>query len=162
RLRRRPAPRRAARAGGLLDSRAGRREAHPPSWRFPDADYSRAHAACVGAERQRRPREGPMSKRNRGLPVAGRAHLLQAATPVGAAALTPTLAAEAQGAAPRPDLKAALPGPQLTAAETMPPAHDPVTQTSSGGEFMVDVLKTLDIDYLAMNCASSFRGLHEA
>jgi acetolactate synthase-1/2/3 large subunit len=27
---------------------------------------------------------------------------------------------------------------------------------------MVDVLKTLDIDYLAMNCASSFRGLHEA
>src|ERR1700748_1971423 len=28
--------------------------------------------------------------------------------------------------------------------------------------FMVDVMKKLDIDYLAMNCASSFRGLHEA
>jgi acetolactate synthase-1/2/3 large subunit len=27
---------------------------------------------------------------------------------------------------------------------------------------MVDVLKTLDIDYVAMNCASSFRGVHEA
>ena len=27
---------------------------------------------------------------------------------------------------------------------------------------MVDVLKTLDIEYLAINCASSFRGLHEA
>jgi acetolactate synthase-1/2/3 large subunit len=27
---------------------------------------------------------------------------------------------------------------------------------------MVDVFKTLDIDYLAMNSASSFRGLHEA
>jgi acetolactate synthase-1/2/3 large subunit len=27
---------------------------------------------------------------------------------------------------------------------------------------MVDVFKTLDIDYLSMNCASSFRGLHEA
>ena len=27
---------------------------------------------------------------------------------------------------------------------------------------MVDVLKTLDFDYLAMNCASSFRGIHEA
>ncbi len=27
---------------------------------------------------------------------------------------------------------------------------------------MVDVFKTLEIDYLAMNCASSFRGLHEA
>ena len=37
-----------------------------------------------------------------------------------------------------------------------------MTQTSSGGDFMVDVFKTLDIEYLAMNCASSFRGLHEA
>jgi acetolactate synthase-1/2/3 large subunit len=27
---------------------------------------------------------------------------------------------------------------------------------------MVDVFQTLDIDYLSMNCASSFRGLHEA
>ena len=27
---------------------------------------------------------------------------------------------------------------------------------------MVDVLKTLDIDYLAMNCASAFRGIHES
>src|SRR5580692_11289840 len=49
------------------------------------------------------------------------------------------------------------------AAETMPPADpDPVTQSSSGGDFMVDVLRSLEIDYLAMNCASSFRGLHEA
>jgi acetolactate synthase-1/2/3 large subunit len=44
----------------------------------------------------------------------------------------------------------------------MPPPADPVNQSSSGGDFMVDVLKTLDIDYLTMNCASSFRGLHEA
>ena len=27
---------------------------------------------------------------------------------------------------------------------------------------MVDVLHTLNLDYLAMNCASTFRGLHEA
>ena len=58
--------------------------------------------------------------------------------------------------------KAAVPGPRLAAAETMPPLADPVSQSSSGGDFMVDVFKTLDIDYLAMNCASSFRGLHEA
>jgi acetolactate synthase-1/2/3 large subunit len=44
----------------------------------------------------------------------------------------------------------------------MPPSKDPITQTTSGGDFMVDVFKTLDIEYLAMNCASSFRGLHEA
>ena len=48
------------------------------------------------------------------------------------------------------------------AAETHPPGHDPATQTTSGGDFMADVFKALDIDYLAMNCASSFRGLHEA
>src|SRR5262249_25964848 len=54
------------------------------------------------------------------------------------------------------------PGPRLAAAETMPPIKDPVTQTSGGGDFMVDVFKTLGIEYLAMNCASSFRGLHEA
>ena len=27
---------------------------------------------------------------------------------------------------------------------------------------MVDVVKTLDIDYLAVTCGSTFRGLHEA
>ncbi len=37
-----------------------------------------------------------------------------------------------------------------------------MTQTSSGGDFMVDVLKSLDFDYVAINPASSFRGLHEA
>jgi acetolactate synthase-1/2/3 large subunit len=104
-----------------------------------------------------------MSKQNGDLPVAGRRDFLKGATLVGAAALTPPVAARAQGAtAAHGDLKAAVPGPQQVAVETMPPATDPVTQTSSGGEFMVDVLKTLDLDYLAMNCASSFRGLHEA
>jgi acetolactate synthase-1/2/3 large subunit len=48
------------------------------------------------------------------------------------------------------------------AVVTQPPSKDPVNQTTSGGDFMVDVFKTLDIDYLSMNCASSFRGLHEA
>jgi hypothetical protein len=44
----------------------------------------------------------------------------------------------------------------------MPPASDPVNQTSSGGDFMTDVLNSLGIEYLAINCASSYRGLHEA
>jgi acetolactate synthase I/II/III large subunit len=95
------------------------------------------------------------------LPHADRRKFLQGAALTGAAALAPT-AAPAQPAPPRADLKAAAPGPKLTAAETSPPGKDPVNQTSSGGEFMVDVLKSLDLDYLAMNCASSFRGLHEA
>jgi acetolactate synthase I/II/III large subunit len=103
-----------------------------------------------------------MAKRNNP-PDTGRRNFLKGATLAGAAALTtpaaanvPTLpAAERRG-------KAAVPGPRLAAAETMPPSKDPVSQSTSGGDFMVDVFKTLDIDYLAMNCASSFRGLHEA
>jgi acetolactate synthase I/II/III large subunit len=101
-----------------------------------------------------------MPKR-RNSPDVARRNFLKGASLVGAAALTP-VAAKAQVAAPRPDLKAAVPGPKLMAAETMPPVKDPVTQSSAGGDFMVDVLKTLDIDYLAMNCASSFRGIHES
>jgi acetolactate synthase-1/2/3 large subunit len=103
-----------------------------------------------------------MPKTSRDLPVADRRNFLKGAALTGAAALTPAVAANAQVAAPHADLKAAVPGPKLVAAETMPPNKDPVNQTSSGGEFMVDVLKALDIEYLAMNCASSFRGLHEA
>ncbi len=33
---------------------------------------------------------------------------------------------------------------------------------SPGSDFMVDVLKSLDIDYIATNAGSSFRGLHES
>src|SRR5262249_32224730 len=62
----------------------------------------------------------------------------------------------------RADLKALPPGPRQIALETRAPDKDPVNQTSSGGDFMVDVLKTLDFDYLAMNCASTFRGIHES
>jgi acetolactate synthase I/II/III large subunit len=103
-----------------------------------------------------------MSKRHRDLD-SGRRNFLKGATVVGAAALATPVTANAQLAgAVRPGRKAAPPGPKLTAVETMPPDRDPVNQTSSGGDFMVDVFKTLDIDYLAMNCASSFRGLHEA
>jgi acetolactate synthase I/II/III large subunit len=94
------------------------------------------------------------------LPRADRRKFLQGAALTGAAALAP--AASAQPAPPRTELKAAAPGPKLVAVETLPPAKDPVNQTSSGGEFMVEVLKALDFDYLAMNCASSFRGVHEA
>ena len=101
-----------------------------------------------------------MSKR-RNLPNSERRNFLKGAGLVGAAALTP-VAATAQVAAPRANLKAAVPGPRQIAVETLAPTKDPVNQSSSGGDFMVDVLRTLDFDYLAMNCASSFRGIHEA
>src|SRR6476660_617240 len=96
-------------------------------------------------------------------PAAGRRNFLKGATLAGAAALATPVAASTETAnPPRGSAKAGVPGPRLAAAETMPPEKDPVTQSTSGGDFMVDVMKTLDIEYLAMNCASSFRGLHEA
>jgi acetolactate synthase I/II/III large subunit len=103
-----------------------------------------------------------MSKRINS-PDTGRRNFLKGATVAGAAVLATPVAANTQiSGAPQPRSKAASPGPKLAAAETMPPSKDPITQTTSGGDFMVDVFKTLDIEYLAMNCASSFRGLHEA
>jgi acetolactate synthase I/II/III large subunit len=100
-----------------------------------------------------------MSKRSDN--VIARRNFLKGATLAGAAAFTPA-AANALPAAPKPALKAAVPGPKQVAMETQPPSPDPVNQATSGGDFMVDVFKTLDIEYLSMNCASSFRGLHEA
>ena len=44
----------------------------------------------------------------------------------------------------------------------MAPTKDPVNQSTSGGDFMADVLNSLGIEYLAINCASSYRGLHKA
>ncbi len=38
----------------------------------------------------------------------------------------------------------------------------PRAQVPDGSDFMVDVIKTLDIEYLPSNPASSFRGLHES
>ena len=91
-----------------------------------------------------------------------RRRFLKGATLASAAAVSTPVAATAQVNAPHATPKALPPGPIQTALETSPPDKDPVTQSTSGGDFMVDVFKTLDIDYLAMNCASSFRGLHEA
>jgi acetolactate synthase-1/2/3 large subunit len=102
-----------------------------------------------------------MSKGRNG---SSRRNFLKSAGLVGAAAataVTPPVAADAAPAAPLPK-KALPPGPRQIAVETLAPVKDPVNQTSSGGDFMVDVLKTLDIDYLTINCASSYRGLHEA
>ena len=101
-----------------------------------------------------------MPKR-RNEPDSHRRNFLKGAGLAGAAALSP-MAAGAQVSAPKQDLKALAPGSRQIAAETLPPIKDLINQTSSGGDFMVDVLKTLDIDYLAMNCASAFRGIHES
>ena len=69
-----------------------------------------------------------------------------------AAAQPSTLASTQPSAAPPPNI----------AAETLPPAPDGQQQSSSGGDFLVDVLKTIGFDYVTQTPASTFRGLHEA
>jgi acetolactate synthase I/II/III large subunit len=89
----------------------------------------------------------------------GRRRFLKGATLAGAALGTPATAVaqpSVASAASRP-----VPQPDM-AAETLPPPPDPIQQTSSGGDFMVDVLKMLGIEYVAQTPANTFRGLHEA
>jgi acetolactate synthase-1/2/3 large subunit len=44
----------------------------------------------------------------------------------------------------------------------MPPPLEILTENRSGSDFMVDVIKSLGIEYIAANPGSSFRGLHES
>ena len=53
------------------------------------------------------------------------------------------------------------PSARVAAAETGAPAAA-AAQGRAGSDFMVDVIKSLDIDYVPSNPASSFRGLHDS
>src|ERR1700733_4794878 len=55
----------------------------------------------------------------------------------------------------------AQPMPKEMEAAT-PPVLDVLTVNRSGSDFMVDVMKSLGIEYVASNPGSSFRGLHES
>src|SRR5580692_248718 len=103
-----------------------------------------------------------MSKRRESA-GSNRRNFLKGAGLVGAAAaVVPPVAANAMPAATLEKAKAGLPGPRQVAAESLPPSGDPVNQTSSGGDFMTDVINSLGVEYMFINCASSYRGLHEA
>jgi len=91
-----------------------------------------------------------------------RATLASSATLAAPFPLTKAAAAQA-GSSSLPATRRDQPPQPDIAAETMPaPEQDPVTQDSSGGEYIVDVLKSLGIEYLPLNPASTFRGLQEA
>ncbi len=83
----------------------------------------------------------------------------------GAAALVtkpPAATAQQQQAQARP--AAPLPTPRQVALETGAPAPrvEVYTTDRPGADFMVDVLKTLNFDYIFANPGSSFRGLQES
>jgi acetolactate synthase-1/2/3 large subunit len=54
------------------------------------------------------------------------------------------------------------PNAHVAAAETGTPQMPARDNGTPGSDFMVDVIKTLDIKYLPANPASSFRGIHES
>jgi hypothetical protein len=62
--------------------------------------------------------------------------------------------------APRPS--ALPPTAKMAAAEAGTPQEIKAETGKPGSDFMVDVIKTLDIKYLPCNPASSFRALHES
>jgi acetolactate synthase-1/2/3 large subunit len=91
-----------------------------------------------------------------GVAVAG------AATTVAPAANGAT-SAIAPDAAPARRPSALPPNMHVAAAETAtPPKELSRIKGTPGSDFMVDVIKTLDIKYAPSNCASSFRAIHES
>src|SRR5688572_5965066 len=92
-----------------------------------------------------------------------RRDFLKGAAVTGAAALVPGTAASAAEAA-----QAAPPTQAPATAPTPPRETDPAgdvevaTIDRPGGDFMVDVLKSLDFEFIASNPGSSFRGIHES
>jgi acetolactate synthase-1/2/3 large subunit len=99
-------------------------------------------------------------------PAVDRRSFLKGAAATGAAALVPDAAASA---APSAVPQAA---PAQGSGPTTPPVGarevDPVVAVGAGpagrpgSDFMLDVLKSLDFEYVASNAGSSFRGIHES
>jgi len=93
----------------------------------------------------------------------GRRGFLKSAAVTGAAALVPGAAAEAKADAAPPQAAPAQATAPTPPRETDPPSSVEVLTTDRpGGDFMVDVIKSLDFEYVAANPGSSFRGIHES
>lgn len=82
----------------------------------------------------------------------------------GATATDITAAAAATTAETKPDPAPAArrPSAKVAAAETGAPAEAGHAAGPYASDVMVDVIKSLNIDYVAANPANSFRGLHES
>src|SRR3954452_9963018 len=91
-----------------------------------------------------------------GVAVAGAA---TAVTPPVANGATPATLPNAE---PPRRPSALPPNMHVAAAETATPKELPRIGGVAGSDFMVDVIKTLDIKYWPSNCVSSFRAIHES
>lgn len=89
----------------------------------------------------------------------GRRNFLRSAA--GAAALVAGGApAAAQAPAPRPSR--AAPAMSRQAESDSPPSAEVLTTEHPGADFMVDVIRSLGLEYICSNPGSSFRALHES
>jgi acetolactate synthase-1/2/3 large subunit len=85
-----------------------------------------------------------------------RRKFLKGAAVAGAVSMSPAPASILERPGPKPPLQDAR------AETTPPPEVDVLTTEHCGSDFMVDVLRSLDIDYVCANPGSSFRALHES
>ena len=99
-------------------------------------------------------------------PSVGRRGFLKKATLAGAGALTAPfagpIAARAQANAPAAHAPSIPPTPNREAERGMPADVQATTQSTSGADFMIDVMRGLGIEHAAAFVGSSFRGLHES
>jgi len=109
-----------------------------------------------------------MAKRQ-GDPSVSRRKFLSGAAVAGAAVTAQGASPATSFAAPAPNpveparLPSALPpSAKVAAAEVGTPQEPKHGNGPVGSDFMVDVIKSLDIEYLPSNPASSFRALHES
>jgi hypothetical protein len=95
--------------------------------------------------------------------VSRRKFLAGVAVAGAATAVVPPVANAAATSTTPPRRPSALPPTmQVAAAEVGTPKELARATRPDGSDFMVDVIKALDIEYLPSNAASSFRGLHES
>ncbi len=91
---------------------------------------------------------------------SNRRSFLKGAAAVGAAGIVPaSKSARAQEAG---SARVSAPSAAAREAESGTPAVEVLTGDRPGGDFMVDVLKSLGFEYVCANPGSSFRGLHES
>jgi acetolactate synthase-1/2/3 large subunit len=98
-------------------------------------------------------------------PEVSRRKFLAGVAMAGAAtAVTPAAKAATSTGAPLRRPSALPPTMHVAAAESGTPKELSTSRIGGvpGSDFMVDVIKTLDIKYAPSNCASSFRAIHES
>jgi acetolactate synthase I/II/III large subunit len=104
-----------------------------------------------------------MTKKDAG-PKVNRRQFLSGVIATGAASVVaPPIAGAVEAPSAPPRLPSALPpSAKVAAAETEAPQEIARVKGIPGSDFMVEVIKSLDIKYLPANCASSYRAIHES